>query len=185
MANTSFNPTWKTYENKLHSNDPQEAVKAADAFQATRDLELKTSEKARRWEKSRKEEWIKNKPTWAKERINKEKAEEARIIRELQEGGYLMGGLRPAAGLLLVRKTDSKGESSGGILIPDSVDYESNLAVVVRAGESAFTPYGEIKAPAQESETVLFRKGAGLNVKINGEPHLIIRFDEVFGVVEA
>lgn len=184
MANTTYKPSWETFEKDLHSDNVETSLKASEAFEKTRLQEMKNSEKARRWEKSRKEEWVKNKPQWKKQQLKKESERDERIIRELREGGHLMGGLRPAAGLMVVQKTEAKGESQGGILIPDSVEYESNLAEVKAIGSSAFTPYGEIKSPAQVGETVLFRKGAGLNIKINGEPHLIIRFDEVFGVVE-
>lgn len=184
MASTKFNPEWGKYEKDLYSNDNEKARKAGEAFDETRKKELRESSKARKWEEDRKKEWARNKPEWVKKRIKEENSFEEKIINDLREGGYLMGGLRPAAGLLLVKKTDSKGESMGGVILPDSVEYESNLATAIRVGEGTMNAYGEIKPPCKEGETVLFRKGAGLNVKINGEPHLIIRFDEVFGVVE-
>lgn len=184
MANTTFVPDWKKYEKDLHSDDNEKARQAADAFQESREKEIQNSAKARKWEEDRKKEIFKNKPEWVKKRIKKENEFNENIIKDLKEGGHLMGSLKPSPGLLVVKHKDAKGESQGGIVLPDSVEYESNLAIAVRVGEGTMNAYGEIKPPCKEGDTVLFRKGAGLNVKVNGEPHLIIRFDEVFGVVE-
>lgn len=182
---TTYVPEWKKYEKDLYSDDAKKSLQAADAFDETRKQEIQFSEKAKKWESDRKKEWQKNKPDYIKKKRKEEKLYEEKILRELREGGYLMGGLKPSPGLMLVKKTDQKeGVSLGGIVIPDSVEYESNLANVVRVGEGMINAFGKIDPPCKEGDIVLFRKGAGLNVKINNEAHLIIRFDEVFGVVE-
>jgi chaperonin GroES len=184
MSPLKYSPSWQVYEKDLHSEDAEVARKAAEAFDIDRQKEMANSPQARKYEESRKAAWAKDKPQWVKERIKAEQAQEQKIINDLREGGYLMGGLKPSPGLVLVKKTKQEGLKEGEIFIPDNVEYESNLALVIRVGNEMQVINGKIEAPCKEGDTVLFRKGAGLNVKLNGEPHLIIRFDEIFGVVE-
>jgi co-chaperonin GroES (HSP10) len=184
MPKLKYTPEWSKYEKDLHSPDSQTAFKAGIAFDETRKNEINNSAKARRFEESRKEAWSKDKPQWVKERNREQQLQEQKIINELREGGYLMGGLKPASGLLLVVKTEQTETTQGGIFLPESVEYESNLAKVVRVGASVQGMMQVVDPPCKEGDTILFRKAAGLNVKINNIPHLLIRFDEVFGVVE-
>lgn len=184
MPKIKYTPTWKTYEDKMHSDDPEEAYRATEAFITERELETKTSRQARAYEQSRKEAWAKEKPEWKKQQLQKEAEREAKIINDLRNGGVLMQGLRPAPGLLVIQTKGTSDQTESGIYIPDNVEYESNIATVVRVSDPRLTLVGEEKPPCKEGDEVLVRKGAGLNVKINGEACLIIRFDEVLGVLE-
>ena len=177
-----YDPEWKQFEAKMHSHDSQEAELAGEAFAETRANELRNSAQARRWEASRKEAWAKEKPEWKKKQLLEQKLERDRIIKELREGGNLMKGLKPRSGLLIVKP--EKEELEGEIYIPNSVEYQSNTARVVRTSEPMLTTTGEVECPCKEGELVLIRNGSGLELKIKGVEHLLIRFDEVFGVVE-
>lgn len=184
MTTVINKPSWSSYEEAMHSSDAEKAAKAADAFDLEREKEMKNSRKAREWEKDRKASWAKDKPAYIKKRRSEESENEKRIIRELKDGGHLMGGLRPAQGLVLIKDKEKSSITDGGLIVPDSVEYESNLAYVVRVGSVVSTPIGQAEKPCVEGDVILYRKGSGLNLKINGEAHKLIRFDEVFGVVE-
>jgi len=176
-------PSWKQYEDKIRSSDNLEASTAAEAFQEERAKEMAVNPAARRWEEARRAEILKNKGIWKKEEIQKEKDRQQRIIDNLRNGGVMSGGLRPARGLLIVKQI-KEGKTSGGLILPDQTEYESNMAIVIRVGDPQFSMGNTIPAPCAEGEKVLIRKGSGLNIKINDEPCLLIRFDEVLGVVD-
>lgn len=178
-----YEPGWKQYENDLHSEDADKAREAAIAFDETRQHELKNSTTARRWEQSRKEAWAKEKPEWKKQQIANEKYELDKITNQLLEGGHLMKGLKPRAGLILIKEEKMEDEQSP-IYVPDSVKYEANTARVVRCSDDVNSSAGSIPCPCAEGDLVLVREGAGLHLKIKDEKMLLIRFDEVFGVVE-
>lgn len=178
-----YEPGWKQYEKDLHSDDADTARKAGIAFDEARNHELKNSTTSRNWEESRKEEWAKEKPQWKQQQLKQEQANLDRINQQLREGGHLMKGLIPRAGLLIVKPEKQESEDSG-IYIPDSVQYLSNTARVVRVSEAVKSTTGNIECPCKVGDLVMVRDGSGLDLKINKEHHLLIRFDEVFGVVE-
>lgn len=178
-----YEPAWKQFEAKLHSHDNDEAFTAGEAFDETRQNELRNSAQARRWEASRKESWARDKHDWKVKQLQEQKLERDRIIKELREGGNLMKGLKPRSGLLIV-KPEKEQEENSGIYIPDSVQYEANTSRVVRTSDPIKSVNGDVECPCKEGDLILIREGSGLNLKINKEPHLLIRFDEVFGVVE-
>lgn len=184
MPKLKYTPSWKKYEKDLHSDDADVARAAADKFDLERQHEMKVDPEARRWEESRKAEVVKDKPTWKKEKLKAEEARQNKIITDLRDGGYLMKGLRPAPGLLVIKPNKQSELTEGGVFIPDSVDYESNTATVLRVSEPKMHQGVEEKSPCEEGDEILVRKGAGLNIKIQNEACLLIRFDEVFGVLE-
>lgn len=184
MPKTKYTPSWKKYEKDLHSDDADVARDAAEKFDLERQHEMRVDPEARRWEESRKSEVAKDKPIWKKERLKAEQAKQNKIISDLRDGGHLMKGLRPAPGLLVVKPIKQSDITKGGVYIPDSVEYESNTATVLRVSEPKMHQGVKEESPCAEGDEVLFRKGAGLNIKIQDEACLLIRFDEVFGVLE-
>lgn len=184
MANTKFNPSWKQHEKDIHSDDADVARAAADRFEMERNHEMRTDPQARRWEESRRKEVAKEKPIWKKEQLKKEKLREQKIIDDLKNGGTLMKGLKPAPGLIIIKPIEPDKITEGGIFVPDNVKYESNIAKVLRTSEYKMHQGVKEEAPCKEGDEILVREGAGLNIKIKGEMCLLIRFDEVFGVLE-
>lgn len=178
-----YEPEWKKFEKDLHNEDSDKARWAAVAFDETRKEELKNSSKAREWEESRKDSWIKDKPEWKKQQIKNEKEELDKITNQLLEGGYLMNGLKPRSGLILIKEEKIQDDQSP-IYVPDSVKYEANTARVVRCSDDIVSSGTNIPCPCAEGDLILVREGAGLHLKIKDEKMLLIRFDEVFGIVE-
>lgn len=184
MPKVKYSPDWKRFEDKMRSDDPEEAIKAGEAFIEERELSLKNDAKARRYEASRKQAWADEKPQWKKEQLRKETDREQKILRELRDGGVLMKGLKPAPGILLIKSVEHSQSTDSGILLPENIEYESNIAEVLRVSDPRLTMVGKEVPPCDEGDQVLVRKGAGLNIKVKGEKCLLIRFDEVLGVLE-
>ncbi len=68
-----YSPSWKKYEQDMHSDNSKVAAKATDKFMAERDHAIKTDRIAKSWEDGRKQSWAKDKPYYVK------KVEEAGI----------------------------------------------------------------------------------------------------------
>lgn len=184
MPKLKYTPDWKKYEKKMRSDDSEEAYKAGEAFIQERETSVKNDPKARRYEESRREAWAKEKPEWKKEQLKKEAEREAKIIKDLRDGGVLMKGLKPAPGIILIKPKAPSETTEAGLYLPENTEYESNIATVLRTSEPRLTMVGKDKPPCKEGDEVLVRKGSGLNVKIKGEACLLIRFDEVLGILE-
>ena|SRR3990172_1198949 len=69
MPNTRFTPSWKKYEAGQFLADPKKQRGYSDKFEAERNHAIKTDKAAARWEKSRRESLLKDKPAWRKERM--------------------------------------------------------------------------------------------------------------------
>jgi chaperonin GroES len=93
--------------------------------------------------------------------------------------------VRPLQDRLVVRRVDEEEKTRGGIIIPDTAKERPLMGEVVAVGAGKRTEDGELIAPGVKAgERVLFGKYAGTEIKIEGVEHLILREDEVLGIVE-
>jgi chaperonin GroES len=95
-------------------------------------------------------------------------------------------GLRPLHDRILVKRLEEGEEKSeGGIIIPDTAKEKPQQAKVLAVGEGRITEDGKVQPiDVKSGDTVVFSKYAGTEVKIDGEELLVIREDDVLGVVE-
>jgi chaperonin GroES len=92
--------------------------------------------------------------------------------------------LRPLGDRILVRRHEEEETTSGGIVIPDSAKEKPQEATVVAVGEGKRQEDGEIRPlELQPGDRILIGKYAGSEVSLDGEDHLIIREDDVLGVL--
>jgi chaperonin GroES len=92
--------------------------------------------------------------------------------------------VRPIQDRLVVRRIEEQETSKGGIIIPDTAKEKPVEGEVVAVGKGKVTEKGDIRPlDVKVGDRVLFGKYAGTEVKIDGEEHLILREDEVLGVV--
>jgi chaperonin GroES len=92
---------------------------------------------------------------------------------------------RPLHDRVVVRRIDSEGKSAGGIIIPDTAKEKPIEAKVVAVGTGRILDSGEIRELAvKKGDLVLFGKYGGTEVKIDGEDHLILREDDILGIIE-
>jgi chaperonin GroES len=93
--------------------------------------------------------------------------------------------VRPLRDRLLVKRFEEAEQRVGGIIIPDTAKEKPQQGKVVAAGTGRLTDEGKtIPLDVKTGDTILFGKYAGTEIKIEGEEYLIIREEEVLGVLE-
>ena len=94
--------------------------------------------------------------------------------------------IRPLQDRLLVKRLDEVEErSKGGIIIPDTAKEKPQQGKVVAVGKGKVGDDGKLTPlDVRAGDTVLFGKYSGSEIKLDGVEHLIMREDDVLGVVE-
>ena len=94
--------------------------------------------------------------------------------------------IRPLQDRIIVERVEEESKTAGGIIIPDTVSKEKpQEGKVVAAGKGKVTPEGKVlPLDVKEGDTVLFGKYAGSEIKVDGNEYLIMREDDILGVVE-
>lgn len=93
--------------------------------------------------------------------------------------------IRPLNDRILVKRLEGEEKTKGGIIIPDTAKEKPAEGMVVAVGHGKLNDKGERVAPEiKAGDRVLFSKYGGTEVKIDGEEHLIMREDDILGVVE-
>jgi chaperonin GroES len=92
--------------------------------------------------------------------------------------------LRPLHDRVLVRRLEEQESMRGGIIIPDSAKEKPQQAEVVAVGSGKMLEDGKRAAPdVKAGDRILFGKYSGSDIKIDGEEYLILREDEILGVL--
>lgn len=93
--------------------------------------------------------------------------------------------IRPLQDRLVVKRVEGEEKTSGGIIIPDSAKERPLEGKVVAVGAGKRLDDGSLqKLEVKAGDTVLFGKYSGTEIKVDGEEHLILREDEILGIVE-
>ncbi|MBI1387217.1 MAG: co-chaperone GroES [bacterium] len=93
--------------------------------------------------------------------------------------------VRPLADRVLVKRLEEKEEKQGGIIIPDTAKEKPQEAEVVAVGPGKRGDKGDRMAPdVKKGDKVLISKYGGTDVKINGAEYVILREDDILGVIE-
>ncbi len=93
--------------------------------------------------------------------------------------------LRPLQDRILVKRVEQESMTKGGIIIPDSAKEKPAEGKVVSVGNGKMAEDGKRITPdIKAGDRILFGKYAGTEVKIDGEEHLIMREDDVLGIIE-
>ena len=94
--------------------------------------------------------------------------------------------LRPLQDRLIVKRVKEEEKTKGGLYIPDTAKEKPVEGVVVAVGNGKLLDDGNVrKLDVKEGDRILFGKYSGNEVKIDGEEHLILREDEVLGLIES
>ncbi|TNE90969.1 MAG: co-chaperone GroES [Deltaproteobacteria bacterium] len=94
-------------------------------------------------------------------------------------------GIRPLFDRVLVKRVESATKSSGGLFLPESATEKPSEGVIVAVGTGRLGDDGELRPlSVQEGDRIAFGKYAGTEIKVNGEEHLVMREDDIFGVIE-
>jgi len=94
--------------------------------------------------------------------------------------------LRPLQDRLLVKRLEEGEQVQGGIIIPDTAKEKPQQAKVLAVGPGRVTDDGKLQPiEVKVGDTVVFGKYSGTEVKVDGDDLLIIREDDVLGVLES
>ena len=94
--------------------------------------------------------------------------------------------VRPLHDRILIKRIEEKESVKGGIIIPDTAKEKPQEGEVIAVGHGKKTDKGVVIAlDVKAGDRILFGKYSGTEIKIEGEEYLIIREDEVLGVIEA
>lgn len=92
---------------------------------------------------------------------------------------------RPLHDRVLVRRSAEEERTAGGIIIPDTAKEKPMEGEIVSVGPGARNDKGELIAPeVKAGDRVLFGKYAGTDVTIEGEDLVIIKENDVMGIIE-
>ena len=93
--------------------------------------------------------------------------------------------IRPLQDRIIVKRLDEEVKTKGGIIIPDSAKEKPMEGEVIAVGNGKKTEDGKvIKMDVKAGDKVLFSKYAGSEVKIDDVEHLIMREDDILGIIE-
>ena len=93
--------------------------------------------------------------------------------------------IRPLQDRLVVRRVEEEAKTAGGIIIPDSAKERPLEGEVIAVGSGKRLDDGSLQTlDVKKGDRVLFGKYSGTEVKVGGVEHLILREDEVLGIIE-
>jgi chaperonin GroES len=94
--------------------------------------------------------------------------------------------VRPLHDRLLIKRIEEKETIKGGIIIPDTAKEKPQEGEVIAVGNGKKTEEGKIvPLDVKAGDRILFGKYSGTEIKIDDQEYLILREDEVLGVLEA
>ncbi len=94
--------------------------------------------------------------------------------------------IRPLHDRVVVRRMEEERLSAGGIVIPDSATEKPIQGEVIAVGRGKILENGEVRPlDLKPGDRVLFGKYSGTEVKLDGKDLLVMREDDIMGVIEA
>src|SRR5574337_645553 len=94
--------------------------------------------------------------------------------------------IRPLGDRIVVKRLEDMDKTPGGIVIPDNAKKKPQQGEVIFVGPGAILQSGERRAiDVKQGDKVIFGKYSGTEVKLNGDELLILREEDIMGVVEA
>ena len=93
--------------------------------------------------------------------------------------------IKPLNDRILVKRLEEEAKTKGGIIIPDSAKEKPAQGEVIAVGDGKINDDGKRMAlQVKTGDRVLFAKYAGTEVKISDEEHLVMREDDILGIIE-
>jgi chaperonin GroES len=93
--------------------------------------------------------------------------------------------IRPLQDRVIVKRLEEEEKTKGGIIIPDTAKEKPQEGKVIAVGKGKVTEEGKvIPLDVKVGDKILFGKYSGTEVKIGGEEHLIMREEDILGILE-
>jgi chaperonin GroES len=93
--------------------------------------------------------------------------------------------IRPLQDRVIVKRLEEEEKTKGGIIIPDTAKEKPQEGKVIAVGKGKVTEDGKvIPLDVKPGDKILFGKYSGTEIKIDGEEHLIMREEDILGIIE-
>ena len=93
--------------------------------------------------------------------------------------------IRPLQDRVIVKRLEEEEKTKGGIIIPDTAKEKPQEGKVVAVGKGKVTEDGKvIPLDVKAGDRILFGKYSGTEIEIDGEEHLIMREEDILGIIE-
>lgn len=93
--------------------------------------------------------------------------------------------IRPLHDRVIVKRLEEERKTAGGIVIPDSATEKPVRGKILAVGNGKVSDNGQVRAlEVKVGDTVLFGKYSGTEVKIDGEELVVMREDDIMGIIE-
>ncbi|MCK4650804.1 co-chaperone GroES [Candidatus Babeliales bacterium] len=86
---------------------------------------------------------------------------------------------------VLIKRVEGEQKSSGGIIIPDTAQEKTQIGIIEEVGEGKVMNDGSVRIlKVKKGDKILFGKYSGTEIKLGGEEFLIVKEDEILGIVK-
>ncbi len=92
--------------------------------------------------------------------------------------------MRPLGDRVVVRRVEEEGKTAGGIIIPDTAKDKPQEGTIVAVGPGKKEDGKTVKLDVKKGDRILFGKYAGSEIQLDGEELIIMREDDILGVIE-
>jgi chaperonin GroES len=93
--------------------------------------------------------------------------------------------VKPLRENVLIKRVEEENRTAGGIILPDTVKEKPSEGKIVAIGEGRVTQDGRVlPISVKVGDVVLFSKWTGTEIKVDGEPHLIIKEGDILAIIE-
>lgn len=92
--------------------------------------------------------------------------------------------IRPLHDRVIIKRIEEEGKTKGGIIIPDTAKEKPQEGRVVAVGPGRHEDGKVIPLDVKSGDKILFGKYSGTEIKLNGEEHLIVREEDILGIID-
>ena len=93
--------------------------------------------------------------------------------------------IKPLDDRVVVKQTEAQDVTAGGIVLPDSAKEKPQQGQVIAVGKGKVMEDGSVRPlDVKQGDTIIFGKYSGQEIKVDGDELLIMKEDDVYGVVE-
>jgi chaperonin GroES len=97
----------------------------------------------------------------------------------------MTAAIKPLYDRVLVQRLENEQTTAGGIIIPDTAQEKTQIGAVIATGEGKLMNDGSIRAlKVKKGDKIIFGKYSGTEIKLENKDYLILREDELLGIVE-
>lgn len=92
--------------------------------------------------------------------------------------------IRPLGDRVVIKRLEAEATTKSGIVLPGAAKEKPEIAEVIAVGPGGYVDGKEIKMELKVNDKVFFSKYSGNEVKLDGEEYLIVKQDDILGIVE-